>query len=231
MLHRLPNCTLSGDSVSWRQPHRPMGKVTATDVEDGRTSFAQAKQGASAARDLTLLVYRQMRSLIGPHRDLDDLAQTALEQILRAEFRGASKLSTFTHSVCYNVWLKHLRFNYRFRARFVPADAEDFPESVDPTNPGSLLEDRRRFTRLYQSLARVSAKRRAVVALHDISGLAVSEIAKVVGASEATVRTRLRDGRKKLRALLDDDPEFAIDDDPPSLPLAVPHRKPACPQT
>lgn len=173
-------------------------------------SVTQAME-AVPARDLTLLVYRQMRALTGPHRDLEDLAQTALEQILRADFRGESKLSTFTHSVCYHVWTKHLRFNYRFRARFVPAEGEDVPDNVDSADPASLLEDRRRFLRLYEALAQVSVKRRAVVALHDISELSVAEIASIVGTNEATVRTRLRDGRKKLRALLlDRDTEHAL---------------------
>jgi RNA polymerase sigma factor (sigma-70 family) len=161
------------------------------------------------ARELTLLVYRQMRALTGPHRDLDDLAQTALEQILRSRFRGESKLSTFTHSVCYHVWVKHLRFNYRFRARFVLAETEEPVSGVEATDPASLLEDRQRLLRLYEALERVSVKRRAVVALHDVSGLDVSEIASITGTSEATVRTRLRDGRKKLRALLARDPEFS----------------------
>jgi RNA polymerase sigma-70 factor, ECF subfamily len=187
---------------------------------------------AVPARDLTLLVYRQMRALTGPHRDLDDLAQTALEQILRAEFRGDSKLSTFTHSVCYNVWTKHLRFNYRFRARFAPAESDDASEGVEATDPASLLEDRRRLLRLYEALSLVSVKRRAVVALHDISGLSVAEIADVVGTNEATVRTRLRDGRKKLRALLlDHDSDLFDPGEREATARALQHKEKPCPQS
>jgi RNA polymerase sigma factor (sigma-70 family) len=182
------------------------------------------------ARELTLLVYRQMRALTGPHRDLDDLAQTALEQILRSSYRGEAKLSTFTHSVCYHVWVKHLRFSYRFRARFALAETDEQVSGVDATDPASLLADRRRFLRLYEALERVSVKRRAVVALHDVSGLDVPEIASIVGASEATVRTRLRDGRKKLRALLARDPEFSegASDAPPQNPQ---RQELPCPQS
>lgn len=155
-----------------------------------------------------MLVYRQMRAFTGPHRDLEDLAQSALEQILRSDFHGRSKLSTFTHSVCYHVWLKHLRFTFRFRARFVPLDDEQHWGEVDERDPASLLDDRRRLERLYTALNQVSLKRRAVVTLHDITGLEIAEIVEVVGAKEATVRTRLRDGRKKLRSLLANDPVF-----------------------
>ncbi len=65
-----------------------------------------------------------------------------------------------------------------------------------------------RYRRLYGALEQVSKKRRAVVALHDIAGLGVSEIAQIVDAKEATVRTRLRDGRKKLAQCLKADEYF-----------------------
>jgi RNA polymerase sigma factor (sigma-70 family) len=174
---------------------------------------APAEQKLLSGRELSLLVYRQMRAFTGPHRDLDDLAQTALEQILIARFKGQSKFATFTHSVCYHVWLKHLRFGYRFRALFVsldPCDTEELPCTSERSDATSLIEDHRRFMRLYQALDRVAPKRRAVVTLRDMRGLEIQEIATIMDASEATVRTRLRDGRKQLRHLLRDDPEFSL---------------------
>jgi DNA-directed RNA polymerase specialized sigma24 family protein len=47
-----------------------------------------------------------------------------------------------------------------------------------------------------------------VVTLHDIAGLDIAEIAEIVGTKEATVRTRLRDGRRKLAQLLKSDEYF-----------------------
>jgi DNA-directed RNA polymerase specialized sigma24 family protein len=38
--------------------------------------------------------------------------------------------------------------------------------------------------------------------LHDLDGFDVSEIADIVGANPLTVRSRLRNGRRKLRHLL-----------------------------
>ena len=48
----------------------------------------------------------------------------------------------------------------------------------------------------------VSDKYRAVVILHDIEERSIPEIARIVGAGELTVRSRLRDGRKQLAKLL-----------------------------
>lgn len=160
---------------------------------------------AGKESELLLLIYRQMRSLVGPHRDLDDLVQTALEQILKSRFEGRSQLSTFTHSICFRVWMKHLRSHYRWRALFSSQSDEQPKHTIDPKTPLAEIETNERLRHFYRVLDRVSPKRRAVVILHDISGEDVATIASIVGTSEATVRTRLRDGRKRLRELLEGD--------------------------
>jgi RNA polymerase sigma factor (sigma-70 family) len=161
-----------------------------------------------SAGELMLLVYKQMRSLIGPHPELEDLAQTALEQVLKSKFQGRSKLSTFTYAICYNVWLKHLRWHYRFLARFTVSAWNEETHIADEDDPESLLAAQRRLQRLYSALESVSPRRRAVVTMHDVMGLEVREIAEIVRSGEATVRTRLRDGRKQLRRVLADDNYF-----------------------
>jgi RNA polymerase sigma-70 factor, ECF subfamily len=154
-----------------------------------------------------LLVHRQMLTLAGPGPDLDDLVQTALEQLLRARFEGRSSFSTFSHGVCYRVWLKHLRFRYRFGARFLPVDA--LPDVADEhLSAESTLEQRQRTLRLYAALERITPKRRAVLTLFEIDGTPTAEIARIVGAPEPTIRTRLRDARRQLEELLRQDSYF-----------------------
>ena len=223
-LHTLAEATVAepsrGAEVSQSAEAKAAGSVAFL------RKAASSPEHALSANDLCVLVYRQMRGFTGPHRDLEDLAQTALEQILRADFQGRSKFSTFTHSVCYRVWLKHLRFTTRFRARFVPSDEEE-ALPADTKDPETLLADQRKFARLYAALDRISVKGRAVVCLHDVVGLEISEIALIVSANEATVRTRLRDGRKKLRALLDNDPSFS--GFCAERPLSTAQQETACP--
>lgn len=161
------------------------------------------------SRHLVLTIHRQMRMLAGPHPELEDLAQTTLEQVLQANFEGRSKPTTFTYSVCYRVWMKHLRWTYRFRARFKLSNEQDESSAPERGIAATALEERERYERLYRALDQVAPKRRAVVLMHEIDGLRVEDIAKIVDAKPATVRTRLRDGRKQLRALLSADPYFS----------------------
>ncbi len=60
---------------------------------------------------------------------------------------------------------------------------------------------------LGEAINRLPPRMRAVIALHFVADLPTAEIAVVVGRSENTVKTQLRDGRAKLRAALADDPQ------------------------
>jgi len=66
-----------------------------------------------------------------------------------------------------------------------------------------MLEVSERVQALRAALACMTDKYRAVVVLHDLEELEIKAIAVIVGAGELTVRSRLRDGRKQLRKLLE----------------------------
>jgi len=158
-------------------------------------------------REVMQLVHRQMFTLAGPGPDLDDLIQTALEQLLSAKFEGRSSFKTFSHAVCFRVWHKHLRSRYRFFARFFTSDIV-FEVADDQMSALASLEERERTARLYSALARMTPKRRAVLTLADLNGLSTTEIATIVEASEPTVRSCLREARRQLASLLKDDAYF-----------------------
>jgi RNA polymerase sigma-70 factor (ECF subfamily) len=156
------------------------------------------------------LLYRQLRSLAGPRQDLDDIVQNAAERALRSlqQFRGDAALSTWTYGVAYRTLLDHDRW-YRRYVRRIRLD-NDGPLDHHRANANSEAElvELRRAQRLYRALDRLPASKRAVVVLHDLQGLDVCEIARIVDAKERTVRSRLRDARKKLGQWLADDPLF-----------------------
>jgi RNA polymerase sigma-70 factor (ECF subfamily) len=158
------------------------------------------------------LVYRQMHALYGRYRpDFDDLVQVASEQALRSlpSFRNECALSTWTYRICYRAVLKHRRWSERWLRRFtLDAPTADAPDRVDA---GETLEQRERIHRLHAALDRLSQKGRAVVVMRDLEGLDISAISEIVGTSEGTVRTRLRDGRRKLAGFLKTDPYFGAD--------------------
>lgn len=175
--------------------------------------IAPIAPGLISERALFDIVYGKMRVLAGAGApDLDDLVQQAAEQVLRSlpTFAGASQLSTWVSGVCYRVLLNQRRWYRRFSSRFVvgPSDAE---HSAEP-NPDGLLQGRDRILQLRRAVAKMSTKYRAVLVLHDFEELDIDEIAIIVGANAHTVRSRLRDGRKQLRKILCEDPDWEWED-------------------
>ena len=55
------------------------------------------------------------------------------------------------------------------------------------------------------ALSQLSEKQRAAVVLHDAAGYRASEVARIVGSTEAAVRVHVMRGRRRLRDLLTDD--------------------------
>jgi RNA polymerase sigma-70 factor (ECF subfamily) len=168
-------------------------------------------------RQLYEAVHARMRSLAGPGAaDLDDLIQVAAEQTFKSieRYDGGCALTTWVYAVCYRVLLNHRRWYRRWKVRFSYLGADDDAPTEAPTPP-ELLEARARTRHLHRALSRMSDKYRAVVVLHDLEELEVSEIASIVSCGELTVRSRLRDGRKQLSRLLHDDAS--------EQPLGTPH--------
>ncbi|HEV8548030.1 MAG TPA: RNA polymerase sigma factor [Polyangiaceae bacterium] len=164
-------------------------------------------------RELFELVYRRMRNLVlADATDFDDLVQAAATEAWRSlpSFQGKSELGTWVYTVCYRVLSNHRRWWRRFNLRFSIGIDDVF--ASDDAAPPELLDERARIERLRVLLRHMSDKYRAVVMLHDLEGFSVSEIAGIVGANELTVRSRLRDGRKQLRRLVDLDPTLVLEE-------------------
>jgi RNA polymerase sigma-70 factor (ECF subfamily) len=155
------------------------------------------------------LVYRQMRKLVG-YRDFDELVQIAAEQALRAlpSYKGRCQLSTWTFRICYLTVRKHDRWYRRWLRRFAFTPDGEVPDAAAEPEADDRLARTERATRLRAALDHLSVKQRTVVVLHDLEELSIDEIAQVVGAAPAAVRSRLRDGRRALATLLKADPYF-----------------------
>ncbi len=163
--------------------------------------------------ELFELVYRRMRNLVlSDAPDFDDLVQAAATEVWRSlpHFEGRSELGTWIYTVCYRVLANHRRWWRRYSLRF-SIGVEDVFASEQALAP-ELLDERTRSERLRALLGRMSDKYRAVVMLHDLEDFSVTEIAGIVGANELTVRSRLRDGRKQLKRLLERDPVLVLEE-------------------
>jgi RNA polymerase sigma-70 factor (ECF subfamily) len=174
-----------------------------------QAEVAEERSSVNAAELLPIL-YRQLYSLAGPRPDLDDLVQIAAERALRAidRFSGQAQLSTWTYRIAYCTFIDHTRWYRRFSRRFFSSEDLDDPPHPSPYSDALLIE-RQRAARLYAALDQLPPKKRAVIVLHDLEGLTGPEVATIMEVSEGTIRSRLRDGRLQLAALLRDDPLFS----------------------
>jgi RNA polymerase sigma-70 factor (ECF subfamily) len=175
-------------------------RAAAGDAEAFRALFVRHRS------DVARLVYRMLNA----PADLDDVVQEVFVQVFRSlkDFRGQSKFSTWLHRVTVNVVLMHRR-----SARSRPVFTEEAPSELVADDGQSLPDEdaeRRERVRAFQRLlSKLADKKRIVFVLHELEGLAPSEIADIVGAPVLTVRTRLFYARRELEAMLHEEPSLA----------------------
>jgi RNA polymerase sigma-70 factor (ECF subfamily) len=176
---------------------------------------AAASDGVRRAQptwpELVTIVRAQVRSLVGGSAELEDLTQSALEQVLRAleSFECRSELSTFTYRIASRVVMNHWRSLRRYLRRFVLA-FEDAPEAeAGREGDPMLFVERQRAERLHHHLEHLPSDQRIVVVLADLEEMPASQIALIADCPEATVRSRLKRGRAALSRRLARDPLFA----------------------
>ncbi len=156
--------------------------------------------------DVGRLVYR----MLGARSDLEDVIQEVFVQVFKSlrDFRGQSKFSTWLHRVTVNVVLMHRRAA-RSRPVFADEPAGDTTVYGDEVQPDEDVERRERVRAFGRLLDRLADKKRVVFVLHELEGIAPSEIAKIVGAPVLTVRTRLFYARREIEAMLREEPALA----------------------
>ena len=60
---------------------------------------------------------------------------------------------------------------------------------------------------VFLALGRLSPRQRAAVVLYHYAGYRLKEIAEILGSNPATVSVHLSRGRRRLRAILEEDDE------------------------
>jgi RNA polymerase sigma-70 factor (ECF subfamily) len=155
--------------------------------------------------DVARLVFR----MLGPTADAEDVVQEVFLQVHKSlgEFRGQAKFTTWLHRVTVNVVLM-VRRAARSRPVFAPEPLAD----VEPD--ARLLPDEdtargQRIAAFRRLLDRLPEKKRTVFVLHELEGMAPSEISEIVDAPVLTVRTRLFYARRELAEMMQDEPILA----------------------
>jgi RNA polymerase sigma-70 factor (ECF subfamily) len=116
-----------------------------------------------------------------------------------ADFRGASRVSTWILGIAYRRGLKTLERTRNASAQDVIVANASVPDGVllDALSQGTETHDW-----IDSALAQLSPEHRMVIELAYFLGLSCEEIADIVGCPLGTVKTRMFYGRERLRQVL-----------------------------
>jgi RNA polymerase sigma-70 factor (ECF subfamily) len=142
--------------------------------------------------------------------DAEDLAQDVFFRAYKAlpRFKGDSSFYTWAYRIAVNraiSFLKTRKKRFNLSLDDVDSGIERDPAFVElsaqdsPFRDATINEIQQKLNTALQTL---SEKHRTVVVMHDIQGIPHDEIAKALGVSAGTVRSRLFYARKILQVEL-----------------------------
>jgi RNA polymerase sigma-70 factor, ECF subfamily len=142
--------------------------------------------------------------LLGDPSAAEDLVQETFLTLPRvvARFRGESSLRTFLVSIAVRHAGHHIRAAARRRtaiARF----AREGRASEGSGGPDEEAERHRLAAELLKALDALPVEQRVAVVLCEVEERTSAEAARIVGAPEGTIRTRLFHAKRKLMLLLE----------------------------
>ncbi|HEY5653198.1 MAG TPA: sigma-70 family RNA polymerase sigma factor [Pontiella sp.] len=155
-------------------------------------------------------IYGLTYNMTSNREDAEDLTQEVFVKAFDAlpRFKGKSSFYTWLYRIAVNKTINYRKKRNRKRALSLDQfDQEVKTDDVyhDLTSKGSPLRNislSELQLKLNEALQRLSEKHRTVVIMHDMQGIPHDEIAKVVGASVGTVRSRLFYARRQMQAEL-----------------------------
>jgi len=142
------------------------------------------------------------RRLVGDDAVAEDLVHEVFVTLPSAVrgFRRESTLRTFLVSIAVNHARHHVRAAGRRRAAM--ARLSEHPGPAGPSTPEEDVARKRLALALSRALDELPVDQRVAFVLCEVEERSGAEVAEIVAAPEATVRTRLFHARKKLRELL-----------------------------
>jgi len=179
--------------------------VAPVDDPDRAPAIEAARAGDLLAFD-SLMRRHERLVLITALRLLGSLtdAQDASQEVFLKLYRNLGRLE---RSDSIPAWLYKVTVNVCHDARrrqrpwAAMEEAERSPATgADPQQAAGQAERNRA---LDLSLRLLSERERTAVVLRDLEGLSTGEVARVLGSSEATVRSQIRQGRMKMKGFLE----------------------------
>lgn len=155
-------------------------------------------------------IYGLTYNMTSNREDAEDLTQEVFVKAFEAlpKFRGKSSFYTWLYRIAVNKTINYRKKRNRKRALSLDQFDQDIKTDDvyhELTTKGSPLRNMSLSElqiKLNEALQNLSEKHRTVVVMHDMQGIPHDEIAKVVGASVGTVRSRLFYARRQMQAEL-----------------------------
>jgi len=141
--------------------------------------------------------------LLGDESAAEDLVQDTFVALPRAigRFRGEGTLRAFLVSIAANHARHFVRAAVRRRAAAARLARE--PEPAGQKSPESGAVRRQLADELVHAMDELSLDQRVALVLCEVEERTAGEVAQIVGAPEATVRTRVFHAKRKLREVLE----------------------------
>jgi RNA polymerase sigma-70 factor, ECF subfamily len=132
--------------------------------------------------------------------DVEDVVSEVLLKVYR-------NLHQYRPDHAFSTWLYKLTANHvvdRSRRLKKERGRTEMPEQVEDHSPGAddTMESDERHALVREALRHVDPRYREVMHLVYVEGLKVEETARILGAPEGTVKTRLMRGREALKKVL-----------------------------
>ncbi|TVR38919.1 MAG: RNA polymerase sigma factor [Bacteroidia bacterium] len=146
-------------------------------------------------------VYNVLYQMLHQHTEAEELAQDVFVKAYEklATFNFQSRFFSWIFRIAINTAITHQKKAQRF------LQLERLPEDIDHNagNNEQQMMDKERDVILKKAILRLKETYRAVIVLHYFEQLSYAEIAEVLELPEKKVKSRLYDGRKLLKSMLE----------------------------
>jgi RNA polymerase sigma-70 factor (ECF subfamily) len=165
-------------------------------------------------------IVQYLTRIVGPN-DAEDIAQDVFDKINSGlgGFQGKSKLSTWIYRIATNTMIDRLR-SAAYKHATVNSAIED---AADPKAQGvwgnqkppatdQVVIRKEMSECVNEFIDNLPPDYKTVIVLSELEGLAIKEIAEILGISVNNVKTRLHRARAKLKAALNEGCDFYHDE-------------------
>jgi RNA polymerase sigma-70 factor (ECF subfamily) len=149
-------------------------------------------------------VWRVVRRTLGDGADADDVVHATFLNLPRiaAAYDGRTSCRNWLRGIAVRLAIRHRRGAGRFR-RMLESFAQAAALRTSPAHPERQASDNEELRMLEHALRRLHPKKRAAFVLVELEGMSTEDAARALDVPAATVRTRLFNARRELKAALD----------------------------